>query len=41
MERKHSQIEQLDGNNSDVTEDVCEDEKYAETEKYWKTRILS
>ena len=39
MTRKHSQLEQLDGNISDVTDD--EDEKYAETEKYWKTGILS
>ena len=26
---------------SNLTEDECEDEKYAETEKYWKTGILS
>ena len=41
MARKHSQLEQLDGNISDVTEEVSEDEKYAETERYWKTGILS
>ena len=39
MTRKHSQIEQLDGNVSDVNEEL--DEKYADTEKYWKTGILS
>ena len=41
MARKHSWLEQLDGNILDVSEDVSEDEKYAETEKYWKTGILS
>ena len=41
MTRKHSQIEQLDGNLSVVNEELYEDEKYADTEKYWKTGILS
>ena len=39
MMRKHSQLEQLDGYISDNTDN--EDKKYAETEKYWKTWILS
>ena len=33
MARKHSQIEQLDG----FSEDISEDNKYSDTEKYWKT----
>ena len=39
MTRKHYQLEQLDGYISDNTDN--EDKKYAETEKYWKTWILS
>ena len=39
MTRKHSQLEKLDGYISDNTDN--EDKKYAETEKYWKTWILS
>ena len=37
MARKHSQIEQLDG----FSEDISEDNKYSDTEKYWKTGILT
>ena len=38
MTRKHRNIEQIDGNDSD-NEDF-EDEKYLETENYWKTGNL-
>ena len=37
MARKHAQIEQLDG----FSEDILEDDKYSDTEKYWKTGIFT
>ena len=41
MSRKHSKIEQLDGNTSIDSEDEQEDMKYTETEKYWKAGNLT
>ena len=38
MSRKHGNIDQLDGFNDSTTEEV--DEKYIESEHYWKTGRL-
>ena len=38
MSRKHGNIEQLDGIDDNTTEEV--DEKYLESENYWKTGVL-
>ena len=36
MARKHSKIDQVDG----ITDSVVDDEKYADTKRYWETGIL-
>ena len=40
MARKHSKLEQLDGNISITEEDIDNDEEYARTNHYWKTGRL-
>ena len=41
MTRKHLNIEQIDGNDTFVSEDLEEDDKYSGTCHYWKTGRLS
>ena len=41
MSRKHSKIEQLDGNTSIDSDDEKEDQTYSETERYWRTGNLT
>ena len=40
MTRKHSTIEQLDGNISISDKNIDEDEEYARTARYWKSGSL-
>ena len=40
MSRKHSNIEQVDGNDTFTSEDLEEDDKYSGTSHYWKTGRL-
>ena len=37
MSKKHSTVEQVDGNATLTGEDLVEDEKYSDTCHYWKT----
>ena len=39
MTKKHANLEQVDGNDT-VIEDIEEDDKYSETDHYWKTGKL-
>ena len=40
MTKKHSMVEQVDGNATLTDDDVLEDDKYSDTSHYWKTGLL-
>ena len=40
MTRKHTNIEQFDGNGTFLDDDLKDDEKYSETRRYWETGRL-